>query len=288
MGPDDRRRPGRPIPRAAPPGTSARGQPGHAVPRNRAAPVDGAAPGVERLIVGLQPVREVLRARRAAVHRLALDRRPSPRLDALARFARDQGVQTLVRLSTSELDALAGGNQHQGALAWAEPLELAEPQTLLGQPRLLALALDQVQDPQNFGAAIRSAVGVAGAPIVWAEHASAPLTPATFRASAGAIEHATLCRVPSLTTWLQSAREQDLQVLGLDAAAPTRLADCDLTRSTILVVGSEHEGLRRSVRQACSQLVSLVTRGAIDSLNASVAAAIALYVATEQRSRSSR
>lgn len=241
----------------------------------------------ERLIAGLQPVREAIRARGPSLFRVAIDARPLPRLDALARFARDHGVQTVARLRAAELDALAGPGQHQGTLAWAPPLALADAEQLLERPSLLALALDQIQDPQNFGAIVRSAVAIGSAPIVWPEHASAPLSTATFRASAGAIEHATLCRVGSLVGWLDAARARGVQVIGLDAHAEDELADCALWRPTVLVIGNEHEGLRRSVRRACSQVASIVRQGAIDSLNASAAAAVALYAVSQSRSRSS-
>ncbi len=261
-----------------------RGAPPHRPARDRRR--DATAAPEERLIAGLQPVREAIRARGPSLFRVAIDERPLPRLDALARFARDQGVQAVARLRGAELDALAGPGQHQGAVAWAPPLALTDAVQLLERPSLVALALDQIQDPQNFGATVRSAVAIASAPIVWPEHASAPLTAATFRASAGAIEHATLCRVGSLVGWLDAARARDVQVIGLEARAETAIADCDLTLPTILVIGNEHEGLRRSVRHACSQLASIVRQGAIDSLNASVAAAVALYAVSQSRSKS--
>jgi 23S rRNA (guanosine2251-2'-O)-methyltransferase len=149
------------------------------------------------------------------------------------------------------------------------------------------VALDGVQDPQNFGAVVRSAHGLAGAAIIWPEHASAPLTAATFRASAGAIEHATLCRVPVLHGALSEAQARGVQVVGLDAHAPGPLRDLDLTRATVLVIGSEHEGMKRATRRQCDVLAHLVPLRNLDSLNASVAAGIALYEAAIQRIKSS-
>ncbi len=236
-----------------------------------------------RLVAGLQPVREAIRVHGSALSRLAVDSRNLPRLEAVVRFARDQGVERVDRLPRRELEKLSGGVSHQGVLAWAPPLELLDPAPLLTDPALLALALDGIQDPQNFGAVIRSAVGLAGAPVLWGEHASAPLGTATFRASAGAIEHAKLCRVKSLVGTLTEAASLGAQVIGLDAQAPVRLRDLDLTGPTVLVIGSEGEGLGRAVRRACTAHAQLVPRGAIDSLNASVAAGIALYEAAIQR-----
>ena len=236
-----------------------------------------------RLVAGLQPVREALKVHGSAVTRVAVDARPLPRLDAIARFATDRGAARVDRVGRDALDALTGGLSHQGVVAWVPRLHFTDLHTVLAMPGLLALAVDEIQDTQNFGAVVRSAVGLAGAPIIWGEHASAPLSPAMFRASAGAIEHAILCRVSSLRGALDQARARDLQVVGLDAQAELSLSSVDLTLPTVLVLGSEHKGMARGVRKACTHTVKLAGRSAIDSLNASVAAGIALYEAWKQR-----
>ena len=240
-----------------------------------------------RLIAGLQPVREAIRVQRSALTRIALEEKPSPTLDALARFATDQGVPEIIRVPRSELERWTEGGQHQGVVAWGPQLQLLAIDELLGDPKLLALALDGIQDPQNFGAVIRSAVGVADAAVLWGEHSSAPLSPTTGRASAGAIEHARLCRVPSLVSALNAARERGISVIGLDAHAPQRVSELDMSGPTILVVGNEHEGMGRAVRHACSAVGRLTATGRIDSLNASVAAALALYEAAVSRLKTS-
>jgi 23S rRNA (guanosine2251-2'-O)-methyltransferase len=242
-------------------------------------------PGVEglRLIVGLQPVREAIRVHRFALQRVALEEKDSPTLEALARFATDQGVPEVVRASRVDLERWTDGGQHQGVAAWGPDLKLLPLEELLADAALLALALDGIQDPQNFGAVIRSAVGVADAAVLWGEHSSAPLSAATGRASAGAIEHARLCRVPSLVGALTAARERGVSVVGLDAHAPDRVGELDLSGPTILVVGNEHEGMGRGVRRACSAVGRLTSSGRVDSLNASVAAALALHEAATIR-----
>ncbi len=237
----------------------------------------------DRLIAGLQPVREAIRVHGSRLGRVLVDARPLPRLDALERFARDQRVAIVERRPRAELDRIAGGSSHQGVVAWAPPLALVTIEQLLDDPALAAIALDGVQDPQNFGAVIRSAVGVAGAAVVFGEHSAAPLTPATFRASAGAVEHARLCRARSLPGFLRDAAARGVCVVGLDAQADVALSDVDLSGPTVVVVGSEHTGIARGVRRACTTLARLVTTHGIDSLNASVAAAIALYELQKQR-----
>ena len=248
----------------------------HKSKSSRAAAQQGDA-SAPRLVVGLQPVREAIGAHGNALGKVLIEAKDSPRLAALERFAGDQGVTEVRRLHRRELDRLCGGVAHQGVAAYAPPLALLEPQALLDREGLVAVALDGVQDPQNFGAVIRSAVGVVGAAVVWGEHSSAPLTPATFRASAGAVEHAQLCRVASLVAFLNQAVEHGVTVIALDSQAESELADCDLSGPTVVVVGSEHEGLQRGVRRACPSSARLIRTSGVASLNASVAAALALY-----------
>jgi 23S rRNA (guanosine2251-2'-O)-methyltransferase len=235
------------------------------------------------MVCGLQPVREAIRAHGAKLNRVLVegDARDAPQLDALARFARDQGA-AVERTTRSELDRLARGVRHQGAIAFAPALRLTRLEELdLGDGALIVV-LDEVQDPQNFGAVVRSAVAMGATAIVWPEHRSAPLSPAAFRASAGAIEFATLCRVTSLGSAIDTLKSHGVAIAGLDMGGDP-IDGADLTRPTALIVGAEGKGLRRTVKRACDVLVRLPMPGPIASLNASVAVAMALYEAVRQR-----
>jgi 23S rRNA (guanosine2251-2'-O)-methyltransferase len=238
-----------------------------------------------RVVCGLQPVREAIRAHGARLDRVIVEtsRPPSPQLDALARFASDQGA-TVERVSRADLDRLTKGARHQGAAALAPELRIVGLDGIdLTAPSRLLVALDELEDPQNFGAILRSAVAMGADAVVWPEHRSAPLTPATFRASAGAVEHATLCRVSSLTNALESMRAAGVSVVGLDMDGPVTIDAVDLRGSVALVVGAEGKGLRKTVKRACDHLARLPMSGSIGSLNASVSIAIALYEARRQR-----
>ncbi len=241
-----------------------------------------------RLVLGLQPVREAIRVHGAGLGAVMVERGggDKSRLDALARFAGDHGVTNVQRVVRRDLDRVAGGVYHQGVAAWAPELVLAAPDAVLSAPGLLCVALDGIQDPQNFGAVVRSAVGFGATAIVWPEHASAPLTPATFRASAGAIEHATLCRVPSLTRFLDDAHAGGAQVVGLSPDGAATLDELDASGPIVLVIGAEHEGIASAVRKRCASFVRLTLAGPVDSLNASVAAGVALHSIAVQRSKS--
>lgn len=243
---------------------------------------DGLNDAGQRLVLGHQAVREVIRVWGAKTFRIVLQKSDSPRIQAVERFARDQGIQ--VEVAPREvLDRIAQGGQHQGVAAFAPPLVLKPWEDIYIEPTLLAVALDGVVDPHNFGATIRSAVGVAGAPILWGESASAPLSPVTFRASAGAIEHATLCRVRSLHGALSAAAEAGVEILGLAPDATEDLHTIDCLGPTVLVIGSEEKGMGRAVRKTCTRLVRLHQSGRVQSLNASVAAGIALHSLATRR-----
>jgi 23S rRNA (guanosine2251-2'-O)-methyltransferase len=241
-----------------------------------------------RIICGLQPVREAIRAHGSTLARVVIESvgaKSSPQLQALARFAQDHGAQ-IERRERAELDRIARGVRHQGAVCFAPELRIVTlPDLALGD-RALVVALDEVQDPQNFGAVIRSAVAMGATGVMWPEHRSAPLSPATFRASAGAIEHATLCRVPSLPLALEDLRARGAFVIGLDMASEATLERIDLARPLCLVVGAEGKGLRKTVRRVCDALARLPMSGTLGSLNASVAVAIGLYEAVRQRGAS--
>ena len=214
-------------------------------------------------------------------------RKSSPKLEALARFAKDQSVKLVHRVRRAELDRLSHGVVHQGVAAHAPPLEVVPLATLADEPALLGIALEFDPGPSELRSrsplrgSARGAASDLGRPRFGTTHALD-----VSRASAGAIEHARLCRVPSLNEAVAALRDNAVQVVGLDATAPKRLADLDLTLPTVLVLGGEGEGLGRAVRRSCSTLAALGGMASVDSLNASVAAGIALYEMSRQRAKS--
>ncbi len=237
---------------------------------------------MSRPVFGLQAAREAVRAHGDKVEKLFVERGGGPKLDALARFAEGKGIP-VEALGRGELDRRAAGGRHQGALALAPDLKLVRVEDLALGPESVVVALDGVMDPQNFGAVLRSAVALGASAVIWPEHASAPLTPATFRASAGAVEHAVLCRVPSLPEALDALTARGLTTVALDAQGPVELAAIDLRGPVAIVIGAEDKGTRRPVRRACKYTARLPMAGPIASLNASVAGAIALYEVLRQR-----
>jgi 23S rRNA (guanosine2251-2'-O)-methyltransferase len=237
-----------------------------------------------RLILGVQPVREAIRVLGGSIERVFVQEGAGPKLDALARYAEGRGIP-VERAPRGELDRRAAGGLHQGAMAEAPELPIGSIDALEIEPSSVVVALDGVMDPQNFGAVVRSAVALGARTIVWPEHRSAPLSPAMFRASAGAIEHAALCRVASLPAALARLAERGVTPIALDANGTSELGDLDLRGPVAIVIGSEDKGTSGPVRRACRHVARLPMRGPIASLNASVAAAIALYEIVRQRQR---
>ncbi|MBK8258097.1 MAG: 23S rRNA (guanosine(2251)-2'-O)-methyltransferase RlmB [Polyangiaceae bacterium] len=235
-----------------------------------------------RQIFGMQPVREAIRAHGNELRCVFVQNDGGPKLDAVARFAADHGI-AVERVPRGELDRRTKNGFHQGVLAIAPEVALVALDDLKVDPNTLILALDGVMDPHNFGAAIRSAVALGATGIVWPEHASAPLSPATFRASAGAVEHATLCRVPALPQALHELKDRGVTPIALDVRGTSELSDLSLTGPLAIVIGAEDRGPRKPVLAACTHVARLPLKGPVTALNASVAAAIALYEVGQQR-----
>ncbi len=237
------------------------------------------------LIYGINPVLEALRAGRVtAVH---VTDRSDGRLAALVKIAEANGI-AVRRVPRRELDRAIGGaaqHRHQGVVADARAAGRLTVEDLVRQARgaPLIVVLDGIEDPQNVGAILRS-VDAAGADgVVRQSRRAAALGGAAAKASAGALAHVKVAEVVNIARALETLKEAGVWTVGLAGDAPTRYDRLDYTLPTALVVGAEGAGLRRLVRERCDWLVSIPMRGHVQSLNASVAAAIALFEAGRQR-----
>lgn len=235
-----------------------------------------------RVLAGRRPVLEALRSQ-TEVRRVFTE--PQRNYVDIREAADAQGVPVASR-ERAELDRMSDGVRHQGVVAIAEDYRFIEVDQLVAQAggAPVLIALDQITDPQNLGAIIRSAVTLGMDGVIIQKHRAAGITAAVVRASAGATEHASIARVTNLQKSLLSLRDEGLEVIGLDANADIDIRDLDPSPTgRVLVVGSEGKGLRRMVRQRCDIVVQIPQEGPLDSLNASVAAAIAIYEITGKR-----
>jgi 23S rRNA (guanosine2251-2'-O)-methyltransferase len=150
--------------------------------------------------------------------------------------------------------------------------------------RPILACLDQVTDPHNLGAVIRSAEGAGATGVVVPAHGAATVTPAVARSSAGAVEHLPVAVVPNLARYLHEVKRGDLWIYAAAGDAPQPMWDADLSGGIVLVFGAEGKGIRPLVRRMCDAAVSIPLAGQVESLNVSVAAALLLYEAARQRS----
>jgi 23S rRNA (guanosine2251-2'-O)-methyltransferase len=235
---------------------------------------------IRDLVYGRNPVREALRGRRAVLELWASERAASS-LDWL-----DEGPRARVKRER-ELTAAAGSSEHQGVVAWCEPYPYADAWELADADAPLLCCLDQVTDPRNLGAVVRSAAGAAATGVVLPAHGAAVVTPAVCRASAGAVEHLPVAVVPNLARYLADVKNGQLWAYAAAADGEARLWDTDLTGGLALVFGAEGKGVRPLVRRTCDATLAIPLAAGVESLNVSVAAAVALFEARRQREHSS-
>jgi 23S rRNA (guanosine2251-2'-O)-methyltransferase len=181
------------------------------------------------------------------------------------------------------LTEAAGTRDHQGVVAWCEPFRYADAYALANEEAQLIVCLDQVTDPQNLGAVVRSAEGVGATGVVVPAHGSARVTPAVCRASSGAVEHLPVAVVPNLARYLADIKGNELWAYAADAEGTLGLWGADLTGGVALVLGAEGKGVRPLVRRTCDATIAIPLAGKVGSLNVSVAAAVLLFEALRQR-----
>jgi 23S rRNA (guanosine2251-2'-O)-methyltransferase len=212
------------------------------------------------------------------------------RVTESVQLAAETGIAVL-EAGQAELDRLTGGALHQGLALRVRPYEYAHPADLLARAREagqlpLIVALDSVTDPRNLGAVVRSAAAFGAHGVVVPSRRGAGVTAGAWKASAGALARVPVARASNLTRTLRDYREEGVFIAGLDAAGDTEIRDLELaTAPLVLVVGSEGRGLSRIVAQACDMLVRIPIAAKTESLNAGVAAGIALYEVAAVRVR---
>ena len=233
------------------------------------------------VIYGIQPTLEALRAGRVTA--VAISARRTAGLSELVRLAERRQVR-LRRVERAELDRLAAGGLHQGVVATADPLDACTVADLVaaGNPPLLVV-LDGIEDPRNLGAIARAAEAAGAAGLIVQKRRTAPVSSVALKASAGALAHLPVAPVVNVARALEELRAAGVWTVGLDAGAGRTLFEVDLCLPVALVVGAEGRGLRRLVRERCDWTAALPMRGRVGSLNAAVAAGVALFEAVRQR-----
>lgn len=272
------------------PTPAAKDRVGHpAARRDRAKQKRGAgSPGkkaAKDIVVGRNPVVEALRAHLPAEEllvqlRIDLD----DRVQEAVTLAGDAGLPVR-EVPKSAIDEVAGDVAHQGLALVAKPFEYADLEDLLDHADPLWVVLDQVTDPRNLGAIARSAAAFGATALLIPERRTAPVTPAAWRTSAGALARLPVCHIGNVAQTLQTLQERGAFCVGLDANSEHGMGElANLADGPIaLVVGAEGKGLSQLVAKRCDLLVAIPMNAATESLNASVAAGIALHWVAHQR-----
>ena len=239
------------------------------------------------LIEGRNAVIEALRAG-TAIDKIYLAKGETDKtLGHIASRAREAGV-VVVEADRRKLDAMSRTHSHQGVIALAAVREYVSVQSILdaaaakGEPPLLVVC-DEISDPHNLGAILRTAECAGAHGVIIPKRRSAGLTAVVAKTSAGAVSHLPVARVANLPSLLKRLKEEGLWIFGSAADGATSLYAADLKGPAALVIGSEGSGMSRLVSETCDFLVRIPMRGKLNSLNASAAAAILLYEALRQR-----
>jgi 23S rRNA (guanosine2251-2'-O)-methyltransferase len=254
------------------------------------------SPDAPEVVSGRNPVLEALRAGVPGTTLYVMSDSSDERVREAIQIAADRGIPFL-ETGKPQLDRLTEGSVHQGIALKVRPYRYAHPDDLLtgaagrshggetpGSAPLI-VAADGITDPRNLGAVVRSAAAFGATGVVVPERRAAGVTAGVWKASAGTVAHLPVAQVTNLTRTLKAYQKAGCFVAGLDARGTTAVGDLELaTGPFVLVVGSEGKGLARLVADTCDLLVNIPMGGRAESLNAGVAAGIALYEIARQRS----
>ncbi len=240
------------------------------------------------VVLGPNAVREALRAGRRKVRRifLARDARDA-RLGEIVVQAGRQGIPVR-QVTRDRLASLAGTDRHQGIVALADPFAYADPEEVAARAAArsslpLLVVLDGIEDPQNLGGILRAAEVFGADAVILPRHRAAAVTASVLRAASGAAEHLPVARATNMVSCLERLKTLGYWVCGADVEGGSPLHQADLRRPLALVVGGEHGGLRRGLREQVDMVVTIPMAGHVGSLNAAVAAAVVLYEVQRQR-----
>ncbi len=243
--------------------------------------------GIDReLVYGVEPIRELIAAAPQSVRALFVRRDEERRFAEQIERVRAAGG----RIEMVEADRLAqiAGNEarHQGIAAMMREFEYAAVEDLIAAQLDPIVLVDGVTDPRNLGALMRSAEGAGVSAIVLAKDRTVGITPAAVKSSAGAWIHLKTARCGNVARTLEELKEAGYWIAELAPKGDTSIYDLDTTRKLVVVVGSEGQGIRDIVRKNSDFVVSIPMRGKVDSLNVSVASAIALFEVARRRAKS--
>lgn len=238
------------------------------------------------VVYGRHSVLELLKTRPDEVEKIYFQfNTDHPRLKEILITAKRQQI-SVGKVRNERLIELSGTPKHQGVCALVAQVKFYELDEILQHPRNtkpMFVILDALEDPQNIGAIIRTAEAVAADAVILPKDMGAPINATVNKTSAGALSHMPMCRVTNITRTIEILKEKGVRVFGTDMEGVKNYIDIDFTGPCAIVIGSEGKGIRQLVKKNCDELVRIPIAGCVESLNASVSAAVVLYEAFRQR-----
>ena len=247
----------------------------------------------EDLIEGTNTVMEALNSNNVTIEQIfVLDGNMSGSINTIFAIAKEKHI-VVKKVDKRKLDRISQTGVHQGVIAKVTPYKYCELEDILdyaserGESPFIII-LDEIQDPHNFGAIIRTAEvsGVHG--IIIPKRRNVGITPTVYKSSAGAVEYMKICKVTNLNTIIEKLKKENIWIYGADMTGENYCFDVDFNSSIALIIGSEGKGISKLTKQKCDKLVKIPMMGNISSLNASVAAGMLMYEILKQKIKSDR
>jgi len=244
---------------------------------------------MSQIIYGIHPVEEALKSPHLQLEKILIaTQKPTPQLQSILHLASQRQVP-IIHTQKETLEQMARGGLHQNVLAVTREFSYRGLEDILSRwkeetARALFLILDGIQDPQNFGSLIRTALGCGAHGIIIPKDRAVGITPTVVKASAGATAHLPIVQVTNVSRTIEVLQKTGIWVYGASGDAKEKIYELDLTMDVAIVIGAEGKGIRPLVKKKCDLLFSIPMKGPLTSFNASVSGGMILYEVMRQRS----
>jgi 23S rRNA (guanosine2251-2'-O)-methyltransferase len=240
------------------------------------------------IIYGIHPVEEALKSPRIQLEKILIAKqKPIPSFQSILHLASQRQIP-IIYTEKETLEQIAGGGLHQNIVAMTKEISYLNLEEILSRSKedttkALFLILDGIQDPQNFGSLIRTALGCGVHGIIIPKDRAVGITPTVIKASAGAAFHLPIAKVTNLSRTIEALQKVGIWVYGASGEAKEKIYELDLSMDIAIVIGAEGKGIRPLVKKKCDRLFSIPMKGPLTSFNASVSAGMILYEVMRQR-----
>jgi 23S rRNA (guanosine2251-2'-O)-methyltransferase len=243
---------------------------------------------MSQIIYGIHPVEEALKSPHIQFERiLAATQKPTPAFQSILHLANQRKIP-VIYTQKETLEQMARGGLHQNVIAITKEMFYVDLETILSawkedKAKALFLILDGIQDPQNFGSLIRTALGCGVHGIIIPKDRAVGITPTVIKASAGATAHLPIAKVTNISRTIEALQKERIWVYGTSGEAKEKIYELDLSTDVAIVIGAEGKGIRPLVKKKCDRLFSIPMKGPLTSFNASVSGGMVLYEVMRQR-----